>query len=187
MAKLALQTTSLASCAIVVGLSAATTFGAGSGQGYLTIPIAVGTALWTVAELVALCVRRKTSPGRGIHPGAHVGVQLVIFLAMILALFYSCTLWRSVQRSIVPCNEWLPEPGNAGWVTPNGTAYEGGGYDGDDDDGDDDDGGDDEDGWYNGRYNGRSFYCPDSYRAVVNDPAYRGAVQAIIAFCALLW
>ncbi|KAI1379504.1 hypothetical protein F4677DRAFT_334417 [Hypoxylon crocopeplum] len=164
IAKVALQALSLACCAIVIGLSVATTWEDGSGVGILTIPIVVATAAWTIAELVTQCVRRRRAPGRGIHPGAHVGVQLVIFLAMIFLLFYSCMLWKSVQRSLVACNEWPRQSPDSDWVVQGNTPV-----------------GNDRDQYWTG------FYCPESYREMINSPSYRSSVQAIIAFCALLW
>ncbi|KAI1102195.1 hypothetical protein F4804DRAFT_334504 [Jackrogersella minutella] len=168
-AKVVLQLTSVVCSGIVLGLSGARTWEGGAGIGILTVPIVAATAAWTLAELLVLFVRRRSAPGRGIHPGAHVGVQLVIFLALILALFYSCVLWRSVQRSTVPCNDWPRDPNDPDWALRNdaGILTE---------EGDD------------GRYHSiTSYYCPESYRELVNDPSYRSAVQAIIAFCVILW
>ncbi|OTA94323.1 hypothetical protein M434DRAFT_270063 [Hypoxylon sp. CO27-5] len=165
IAKLTLQCASLVCCAILLGLSVSNTWNDGSGIGILTVPIAIAVAVWTIAELVTLFFRRKNAPGRGIHPGAHVGVQLILFLALILALFYSAMLWRSVQRSTEPCNEWTRDPDDPNWVTKNTTDPNGN--------------------WL--RTSMRSYYCPESYRDMINDPSYRSAVQAIIAFCVLLW
>ncbi|XXG98273.1 cytosolic Fe-S cluster assembly factor nbp35 [Hypoxylon texense] len=165
LAKIALQLLSLVSCAIVLALSASWTWEDGSGIGILTIPISIATAAWTVAELITVFARRRSAPGRGIHPGAHVGVQLIIFLLMILALFYSSMLWRSVRRSIGPCNDWARDPFDPDYVYLNSTGTNS-----------------------DGRYisiNG--FYCPEDYREKVNNPAFQAAVQALIAFCALLW
>ncbi|KAI1396807.1 hypothetical protein F4819DRAFT_491139 [Hypoxylon fuscum] len=166
VAKVALQLLSLGCCGIVLGLSVATTWEGGAGIGVLTVPIAGATAAWTLAELFTLCARRRSAPGRGIHPGAHVGVQLVLFLAQILALFYSCMLWRSVQRSVAPCNTWARDPDDPDWVSHNATAVDAAGD----------------------RYASvSSFWCPESYRDLVNNSGYRSAVQTLIAFCALLW
>lgn len=163
VAKVVLHITSIVFCAIVIGLSAATTWEEGDGVAILTIPIAAATAAWTIAELVTLWIRRRSAPGRGIHCGAHVGVQLVIFLAMILALFYSCGLWRSVQRFQEVCNTWERDPKNPDWVyeeetfsSPDGTSE-------------------------------TSYYCPPSYVDLINSASYRAAVQALIAFVAMLW
>ncbi|KAI2621465.1 hypothetical protein GGS26DRAFT_594482 [Hypomontagnella submonticulosa] len=157
VAKVVLHITSIVFCAIVIGLSAATTWEEGDGVAILTIPIAAATAAWTIAELVTLWIRRRSAPGRGIHCGAHVGVQLVIFLAMILALFYSCGLWRSVQRFQEVCNTWERDPKNPDWVyeeetfsSPDGTSE-------------------------------TSYYCPPSYVDLINSASYRAAVQALIA------
>ncbi|KAI2470964.1 hypothetical protein F4781DRAFT_148030 [Annulohypoxylon bovei var. microspora] len=166
-AKILLQCASLACCAIVLGLSGARTWDGGNGVGILTVPIAAVTAAWTLAELTILFLRRKGAPGRGIHPGAHVGAQLVIFLALILALFYSCVLWRSVQRSAAPCNDWPRNPEDPDWAVKNDT-----------DTWTEDDG---------RRTTTTSFYCPESYKELINDPSYRSIVQALIAFCVMLW
>ncbi|KAI1807245.1 hypothetical protein F4811DRAFT_43224 [Daldinia bambusicola] len=156
IAKIALQSASLAFCVIVIGISAGTTWGGGYGLGILTVPVAAAMAAWTIAELVTLLVRRRRekergSPasGRGIHPGAHVGVQLVIFLAMIYVLFYACMLWISVQRSVVRCNEWERDPRNPDWVEIES-------HDG-------------------GRIYTSSYHCPESLRVLVNDKSFQSA------------
>ncbi|KAI0387964.1 hypothetical protein F5Y04DRAFT_15292 [Hypomontagnella monticulosa] len=162
IAKVVLHITSIVFCAIVIGLSAATTWEEGDGVAILTIPIAAATAAWTIAELVTLWFRRRSAPGRGIHCGAHVGVQLVIFLAMILALFYSCVLWRSVQRFVEVCNTWDRDPKDPDWVYQEETL--GPNY-----------------------TTGTSYYCPQAYMDLINSAGYRAAVQALIAFVAMLW
>ncbi|KAK6957530.1 hypothetical protein Daesc_000317 [Daldinia eschscholtzii] len=107
----------------------------------------------------------RGAPGRGIHPGAHVGVQLIIFLAMIYVLFYACMLWRSVQNSIVRCNEWERDPKNPDWVIENYSDVD----------------------RHSGFFYTRSFYCPESHRDLVNSKLFQSAAQALIAFCAMLW
>ncbi|KAI1775082.1 hypothetical protein F4818DRAFT_60728 [Hypoxylon cercidicola] len=165
LAKIGIQLLSLVSCAIVLGLSASWTWEDGTGIGILTIPVTIVTAAWTAAELITVFARRRSAPGRGIHPGAHVGVQLVIFLLMILALFYSSTLWRSVQRSITPCNEWARDSDDPDFAYQNSTGVNS-----------------------DGRYASiHAFYCPEDYREKVNNTSYQVAVQVLIAFCALLW
>lgn len=39
--------------------------------------------LWQIAEFITLCVRRKYM---GIHPGAHVGVHLILWLACVVLI-----------------------------------------------------------------------------------------------------
>ncbi|KAI1470329.1 uncharacterized protein F4812DRAFT_456335 [Daldinia caldariorum] len=176
MAKIALQSASLAFCAAVIGISAGTFWGGNYWPGMLMVPVAAATAAWTIAEFVTLLVRRKrrggsaaAAAGRGIHPGAHVGVQLIIFLAMIYVLFYLCMLWVSVQRSVVRCNEWERDPRNPDWVV---------------------EGHDDDDDLDVSRHSGgytTSYYCPESRRVLVNSKSFQSAVQALIALCGLLW
>lgn len=166
-AKIALQLASLACCAVLLGLSGARTWDHGNGVGILTIPIAGVTAAWTLAELLILFLRRNSSPGRGIHPGAHVAAQLVIFLALILALFYSCVLWKSVTSSVDPCNVWERSPSDPDWAVRNDTETwsEDGGR----------------------RLETEFFFCPESYKELINDSSYRSEVQTLIAFCVMLW
>ncbi|KAI1416884.1 hypothetical protein F5Y13DRAFT_101482 [Hypoxylon sp. FL1857] len=165
IAKVVLQCASLVCCITVLGLSASNTWRGGTGAGIFTIPVAIVIAVWTIAELVTLFFRRKTAPGRGIHPGAHVGVHLIFVLALILAVFYSCLLWSSVQRSLGPCNEWPRDPEDPKYVTQNLTVTDD----------------------YGVHTEITSYYCPEKYRNMIDDPSYRRAVQAIIAFSALLW
>jgi len=40
----------------------------------------VAAAIWNIAEFITLCVNR-----RGIHPGAHIGLDLVLSLALLSA------------------------------------------------------------------------------------------------------
>ncbi|KAI1081587.1 hypothetical protein F5B20DRAFT_578916 [Whalleya microplaca] len=158
LAKIALQVFSLVCCAIVMGLSASATWQGGAGMGILIVPIAIGTSVWTLAELVTVCVRWRQ--GRGIHPGAHVAMQLIIFLALILALFYSCLLWKTVQRDIIIC-EREREENDDDWTIQ--TLVEGEGF-----------------AW-------SSFYCPMDYYDLIHGSFYQAAIQAIIAFVTVLW
>ncbi|KAI0445478.1 hypothetical protein F4803DRAFT_548202 [Xylaria telfairii] len=41
-------------------------------------PVLAGFILWDVIELIVIIVRG--SPAKGVHPGAHVGVELILFL-----------------------------------------------------------------------------------------------------------
>jgi len=52
---------------------------------------AVVAMLWNVAEFITLCINRK-----GIHPGAHIGLDLLLSAALISAggiSFYSISLY----------------------------------------------------------------------------------------------
>ncbi|KAH9993658.1 hypothetical protein F4779DRAFT_229776 [Xylariaceae sp. FL0662B] len=160
-AKIGLQVLSLACSGVVIGLSARTTWQGGAGMGVLVIPIAIGTAAWTLAELVTVWARWRRSPGRGIHPAAHVAAQLVLFLALILALFYSCLLWKAVQRDIDMCDRERDEDDDDDTILTTN---------------------DDGQGW-----SWTSFYCPADYYELVHDPFYKAAVQAVIVFLAILW
>lgn len=45
--------------------------------------VASVSLLWQIAEFITLCVRRKYM---GIHPGAHVGVHLILWLACVVLI-----------------------------------------------------------------------------------------------------
>ncbi|TLS24378.1 hypothetical protein PpBr36_09041 [Pyricularia pennisetigena] len=49
------------------------------------VPTAILSFGWQVAEFITVAVRKD----RGIHPGAHVGMHLVIWLSYIVAAVYS--------------------------------------------------------------------------------------------------
>ncbi|KAJ2893825.1 hypothetical protein MKZ38_008207 [Zalerion maritima] len=62
-----------------------------------SMPPAILVFAWDMAEFVTLCARRKTV-GRGIHPGAHVGMDLIIWLVLTI-------IWGSLAAAI----SFLPE------------------------------------------------------------------------------
>ncbi|KAI1386641.1 uncharacterized protein F4822DRAFT_322691 [Hypoxylon trugodes] len=166
IAKLVMQGLSLIFCIVVIGLSVATSWDGTLGVGMLLIPISAATAAWNIAEFVTLYFRRKSACGRGIHPGAHVGAQLVIFLVMILGVFFAVSLWRSVSRALIYCNEWPRNPRSPDFVTQNITMVSS----------------------YGGRTTSiTSYYCPEDYRDHINAPSYPSTVRSLIAFTALLW
>ncbi|TLD29124.1 hypothetical protein PspLS_04234 [Pyricularia sp. CBS 133598] len=49
------------------------------------VPTAILSFIWQVSEFITVAVRKD----RGIHPGAHVGMHLVIWLAFIVSATYS--------------------------------------------------------------------------------------------------
>ncbi|KAI1774866.1 hypothetical protein F4818DRAFT_441691 [Hypoxylon cercidicola] len=80
--KLALTSLSIASCIIVLGISIELAVDPAV-QSYIavwTAPQAGAALLWSVADLVTSCAQRPKSSHRSIHPGAHVAVQLLLWL-----------------------------------------------------------------------------------------------------------
>ncbi|KAI1841809.1 hypothetical protein JX265_009418 [Neoarthrinium moseri] len=114
--KIAIRAFSLVSCVILIGLSgglAAHRSYSGFSLSFLwIIPFAVFTAAWNIAEFITIgaCGKRHGSDARrGIHPGAHVGVDLIIWLVGIFSVFVSAVSSVSAQRQLRTCQEYLAE------------------------------------------------------------------------------
>ncbi|KAH8647253.1 hypothetical protein BX600DRAFT_151979 [Xylariales sp. PMI_506] len=72
------------------------------------VPIGVVVILWDLAEIITLFAcghRRGAQYRRGIHPGAHVGVDLVLWLATAFCTFLSVMAYISAQDIIRYCQE----------------------------------------------------------------------------------
>lgn len=89
MTKIVLTSVSIASCAIVLGISIALAVDP-SIQSYIvvwTAPQAAVALFWSAAtELATTCAWRSKSTQRGIHPGAHVAIQLLLWLGFAAGL-----------------------------------------------------------------------------------------------------
>lgn len=83
--KIVLYSLSIAFCVIVLGLSIALVVDSEyyqSSQIIWVAPQAGAALIWDIAELITVCAR---SGKRGIHPGAHVALHLLLWLAFICA------------------------------------------------------------------------------------------------------
>lgn len=82
--KLALTSLSIFCCIVVLGISIGLAVDPDV-QSYVvvwTAPQAGAALLWSIAESATLCALRAPKPThRGIHPGAHVAVQLLLWLS----------------------------------------------------------------------------------------------------------
>lgn len=95
-AKLALAGLSLVWCIILLALALtfhpADDFYGSPLAAFWCLPLVIPTAIWDIAELITVCACGKRHGNKqGIHPGAHVGVDLVIWLASLLCVLYSTT------------------------------------------------------------------------------------------------
>lgn len=52
---------------------------------------------WDVAEFITLCIRRKRN-GRGIHPAAHVAVDLILWLSLLISWSIFCGILSYESR-----------------------------------------------------------------------------------------
>lgn len=93
LAKLGLNGAAIVSSIILIALSAAA-WAASDGYAFelvWIVPVAGVALCWLVAELITLGARgglsrSKNNLGRGIHPGAHVGMHLVLWMSFAIDL-----------------------------------------------------------------------------------------------------
>lgn len=83
-AKIALHAISIVFCLVLIGISVALAVNPRvfSIQVVWVAPEAAAAIFWSVAELITVCVRKGR---RGIHPGAHVALHLLFWLAFAVA------------------------------------------------------------------------------------------------------
>ncbi|KAK8040021.1 hypothetical protein PG993_008432 [Apiospora rasikravindrae] len=129
-AKLALTVASIVFAVILLGVSLGLALGVRNsiysyGYEFITIPVVIVCVIWDLAELITVCVclarRRRRLPApegqqqqqqaanhrQGIHPGAHVGVDLVLWLAGIVTLLFSISDYlESASYEAYECNTY---------------------------------------------------------------------------------
>ncbi|KAI1306811.1 hypothetical protein F5Y03DRAFT_383948 [Xylaria venustula] len=67
---------------------------------YVIVAISI---LWNTAELITYCVRLRKQVQRGIHPGAHVGLHLLFWLAGALASVSTIAVYVVLQSELGEC------------------------------------------------------------------------------------
>lgn len=109
--KIGLMSASLVFSIIALGLSIALAVG-GDYETAVSLsitwvgPLVVVAALWDIAEFITLCAcgrRHGTPVSQGIHPGAHVGVDLLLWLFAILCTLASGVSVRSAESEMQYC------------------------------------------------------------------------------------
>ncbi|ETS80929.1 hypothetical protein PFICI_08458 [Pestalotiopsis fici W106-1] len=111
-AKIGLTAASLVFCVILLGLSVAISIGPGYDSWNITIywigPLIGIAGCWDIAELITLFGCGKRHGGqfrRGIHPGAHVGVNLILWLLGIICIFLSVLSYVTARSQLASCQE----------------------------------------------------------------------------------
>ncbi|KAI1180698.1 hypothetical protein F4777DRAFT_259145 [Nemania sp. FL0916] len=66
--------------------------------------IAVASILWNSAELITYCARVRSGVQRGIHPGAHVGLNLIFWLIGAFAVLLTVEVYRSIENEVERCS-----------------------------------------------------------------------------------
>ncbi|KAI1265630.1 hypothetical protein F5Y18DRAFT_41419 [Xylariaceae sp. FL1019] len=74
-------------------------------------PIAVASVLWNTAELITYCVRLRKHHQRGIHPGAHVALHLLLWLAGVFGVLLTVSLLLGVQSELDYCENYYDNQG----------------------------------------------------------------------------
>ncbi|KAF7514563.1 hypothetical protein G7054_g15203 [Neopestalotiopsis clavispora] len=110
--KIGLTAASLVFCVILLGLSVAISVGPGYEAWNVTIywigPLIGIAGCWDIAELITLFGCGKRHGGqfrRGIHPGAHVGVNLILWLLGIICIFFSVLSYINARSQLASCQE----------------------------------------------------------------------------------
>lgn len=105
--------TGLSFCWAIVILSLSLALSVDEGYGIATslalygVPIQIVVIVWNLAELTTFWVRsqRANKTRRGIHPGAHIGMHLIFWLACVFGIFMSLAYLFSARSSIEYCSE----------------------------------------------------------------------------------
>ncbi|KAI0206305.1 hypothetical protein F4808DRAFT_114241 [Astrocystis sublimbata] len=77
--------------------------GAAASVSIYAYAIVAASIIWNTAELITYCARLRKEVQRGIHPGAHVGLHLIFWLAGIFALLLSTSVYISVAYDLERC------------------------------------------------------------------------------------
>ncbi|KAK8118014.1 uncharacterized protein PG998_006295 [Apiospora kogelbergensis] len=79
--------------------------GLADGVGLWSLPITIAALLWNSAELATYAIRRATTGlRRGMHPGAHVGGHLLLWLTCALAVYLGASVYSDVLDARRDCN-----------------------------------------------------------------------------------
>ena len=78
---------------------------------FFALPVYLSAGIWDTAELITVCVRRRAK--RGIHPGAHVGVELCIWL-----IAFGAATWLVFEHPN-GSRHWSTQVGYPGYWSPN--------------------------------------------------------------------
>ncbi|KAI3332035.1 hypothetical protein HD806DRAFT_178465 [Xylariaceae sp. AK1471] len=67
--------------------------------------IVVASIIWNTSELITYCARLRKDIQRGIHPGAHVALHLIFWLAGILAILLTVSIYLETDYDVRRCEE----------------------------------------------------------------------------------
>ncbi len=95
ISKIILQSFIIIFCIVVISLSIslALNFPVAVLIALWTVPQVVVSLCWSIAELITICARKSH---RGIHPGAHVALHLLLWLGFCISLGLTVWIFASV-------------------------------------------------------------------------------------------
>ncbi|RYP13269.1 hypothetical protein DL765_006943 [Monosporascus sp. GIB2] len=117
--------TGLSLCWAVVILSLSLVFSVEGGNARVTAlyaaPITIVALLWNGAELTTYFIRSRkgSDTRRGIHPGAHIGMHLCLWLACALGGFLTLIIVMAATRIIARCYADEGEDSYSNYYSPN--------------------------------------------------------------------
>lgn len=101
--------------ALALSISIKRGYGSGAGLALYAAPIQIIVIVWNLAELITFLVRSLKRKGagaggaeasrRGIHPGAHIAMHLLFWLACVFGIFMSLFMVASVQSESEYCSD----------------------------------------------------------------------------------
>ncbi|KAK7755552.1 hypothetical protein SLS62_002486 [Diatrype stigma] len=99
--------------ALALSISIKRSYGPGVGLALYAAPVQIIVIVWNIAELITFLVRslkRKGTAGaeasrRGIHPGAHIAMHLLFWLACVFGIFMSLLMLSSAESHMEYCAE----------------------------------------------------------------------------------
>lgn len=84
--------------------------GGASDLGWYAYPVSIVSILWNAAELITYFVRKRKQVPRGIHPGAHVGLHLIFWLAGAFSILLTTSVLGSLTYSVRSCQAQDEDP-----------------------------------------------------------------------------
>lgn len=83
-------------------------YGSAGIAAFYAVPVSVVGVAWNLAELTTFFVRSRKGGNanrRGIHPGAHIGMHLVLWLACVFGVFAALMMVMSAASSVSYCSD----------------------------------------------------------------------------------
>lgn len=110
--RLGLTALSLVWGIVIIGLTSAllSDGDSASNVAWYAYPVSIVSVLWNAAELITYFVRKRKQVPRGIHPGAHVGLHLILWLVGAFSILLTTTVLYSAMYGLRSCQHQDDDP-----------------------------------------------------------------------------